>query len=1135
MAQKGRTVRVFISSTFQDMHQERDILIKKVFPELRRMCMERGVGFTEVDLRWGVTREQAERGEVLAICLAEIENCRPYFIGLLGERYGWVPDFIPDELIEDQPWLAEHQQQSVTELEIVHGVLDNPDMANHAFFYFRKPPASPAHSENQVEQNKLAVLKNCIRQSGFPVSENYPDAEAVGRLIFKDLEDAIDKEFPEQQLTPLERDRLDHQVFAESRARVYIGRQEYIDRLDDHALGTGDPLVILGESGSGKSALLANWSFSFREKHPDTFLIQHFIGSSTDSTDYIAMLRRIMVEIKERYDLQDDIPDKSDDLCTQFPKWLSMAAARGRFVLVLDALNQLEDKDNAPDLVWLPKFIPPEVRLIVSTLPGCGLDELKKRDWPAMEVQLLEPEERQQLIREYLLKLYSKRLPRNLTERIASQEQCANPLYLHALLEELRVFGKHEEIESRVDHYLQANSPEKLYELVLARLEEDYEKDRSGLVCEAMTLLWAARQGLSEPELLEIMDDLPPLLWSPLYLALLDSLVTCSGLLTFSHEFLRQAVHARYIKTPETEKAAHLRIADYFEQRDIDQRKIEELPWQIMKAKLWQRLKDCITNIEMFLELMSDERQYELTSYWLTFGKRFDMVAEYTIIINLFEQSNPDTLRLSLLIDKITIFLALNARYEEALPLAQKALDIKETIFGPNHLNVADALTLLAGQYLMSGRFEEAELLERKALGIYEAAHGPSHMQVAVHLDNLGAILVNANRFSDAEPLFKRAIEIHETCHVQNHPNTNISLATCLNNLGSLLFSTNRLSEAESLLRRALDIDETIFGSNDPRVMSTLNGLAVLLKTDNRPMEAEPLYRKALGNIESCLGPNHPSMAKPLINLAMLLYNIDQHDEAHLFFIRAHKIFKETLGPNHKFTINAQKWIQKSLHKSLGYRAQVLFRSGDMDGAIELMKRQEYIFQESKNKVGVSKSLEYQAMIYFMHGDLSGALKCYKRQETICREIKDKNGLQESLGGQANCYIRLKDMEHAMSSSKECEAICREIDNKSGLQQSLSNQGSILADRGDPDSALVLFDEQVNICREIENIPLLASSLVFQSLLLSRELGRYKEALPLAEEAIQLCIKNNLEKLESATEIRDYIQGKIRKKRFWSF
>ena len=48
-----RTIRVFVSSTFRDMAAERDVLVKRVFPEIRSMCEERGVAFSEVDLRWG--------------------------------------------------------------------------------------------------------------------------------------------------------------------------------------------------------------------------------------------------------------------------------------------------------------------------------------------------------------------------------------------------------------------------------------------------------------------------------------------------------------------------------------------------------------------------------------------------------------------------------------------------------------------------------------------------------------------------------------------------------------------------------------------------------------------------------------------------------------------------------------------------------------------------------------------------------------------------------------------------------------------------------------------------------------------------------------------------------------------------
>lgn len=151
MAESGnKVIRVFLSSTFVDFQEERSLLVKQVFPSLRRRARSRGVEIVDVDLRWGVTEEQTKRGETLPLCLAEIDRCRPYFISLLGERYGWVPpaDYYKPELLERQPWLREQMGgASVTELEILHGVLCNPEMAGHACFYLRDPAHAQAQSQ----------------------------------------------------------------------------------------------------------------------------------------------------------------------------------------------------------------------------------------------------------------------------------------------------------------------------------------------------------------------------------------------------------------------------------------------------------------------------------------------------------------------------------------------------------------------------------------------------------------------------------------------------------------------------------------------------------------------------------------------------------------------------------------------------------------------------------------------------------------------------------------------------------------------------------------------------------------------------------------------------------------------------
>jgi len=620
------------------MQAERDHLVKFVFPQLRRLCELRGVTWGEVDLRWGVTDEQAAEGKVLPICLEEIKRCRPYFIGLLGERYGWIPDALPADLLEREPWLKEHLhgKTSVTELEVLHGVLRNPEMAGHAYFYFRDPayvnsiPEKDRKgftAENAEDAEKLRNLKENIRRNGFPVRENYPDPKVLGELVLADLTAVIDKLFPEgSQPDPLDREAMDHEAYAQSRERVYIGRQEYFDRLDTHAAANDtQPLVILGESGSGKSALLANWVARYRQAHPDALVLQHYVGATPYSADWAAMLRRLMGEFKRRLDIQQDIPDQPDALRSAFPNWLYMAAASltpspspvgqervaarpgegfTKIIIILDALNQLEDRDGAPDLVWLPPVLPENVRLIVSMLPGRPLDEIQKRHWPTLKVELLSADERRKLVVEYLAQ-HAKALNAARVERIAAAPPSANPLYLRVLLDELRLVRTHEELEKRIGDYLKAETPYALYEKVIARWEQDYEGD-SDLVGDTLSLLWAARRGLTETELLQALgkdgEPMPRAKWSPLFLAMSDTLIGRGGLLTFAHEFLRKAVENAYLPTEQNQQRAHLRLADYFERQLASPRRTDELPWQLAEAKEWHGLQTLLIDGEFFPE-----------------------------------------------------------------------------------------------------------------------------------------------------------------------------------------------------------------------------------------------------------------------------------------------------------------------------------------------------------------------------------------------------------------------------------------------------------------------------------------------------------------------------------------------------
>jgi hypothetical protein len=111
MVQSSRTFRVFVSSTFSDLVEERNALQREVFPRLRALCHEHGCRFQAIDLRWAVREEAALDQRTLPICIEEIERyqhtqLKPNFIVLLGGRYGWRP--APYEI---QAALFEHISQ----------------------------------------------------------------------------------------------------------------------------------------------------------------------------------------------------------------------------------------------------------------------------------------------------------------------------------------------------------------------------------------------------------------------------------------------------------------------------------------------------------------------------------------------------------------------------------------------------------------------------------------------------------------------------------------------------------------------------------------------------------------------------------------------------------------------------------------------------------------------------------------------------------------------------------------------------------------------------------------------------------------------------------------------------------------
>ena len=1005
-----RTIRIFISSTFRDMIEDRNALMTHCWPELRRFCRELQVELVEVDLRWGIAEEQNTRNETLKLCLDEIKACRPFFIGLLGERYGWVPDddaFTAD-LKEEQPWLNAIKGKSVTELEILHGVLNNPEMAGRAFFYFRDPAYTKNKSgdflsESPSDATKQDELKGLIRRTcaekNIPLYETYPDPDSLAKLVLEQLKDAITIQFPAEEIPDIEtREARDHEAFAEVRRRTYIGRPEYIETVNRHVSGIGEPLVLLGDSGSGKSALLANWIEDWRRVHPNDLIFQHYIGGTNDSSDHWKLMRRLIVFIKSWSDDPEELPSSNDDLLRDFSIWLAKARIKAeregiRIIVILDALNQLEDKDYAHVLGWLPfEVFSNNLRLIVSTLPGGTQDITDKRALPILHVKPLSSAERERIIEDYL-KRFGKSLDEIKIKRLSMFKATENPLFLKILLDELRVTGTHDKLDERLDYYLMSEDIPSLLQKVLNRYQQDYEHDRKGLVSDVLGLIWAARRGLTETELLQLLrpsslPQLPLATWSPLRSALDESLIDRGGVLNFAHNFLRTAVENTFVPNIEKKNAFRIQLADYFDKLLLTKRSCDELPWLLQRTQSFERLRACLLNIDRFL-LIQQQNEDELLHYWVHDLDEFKTIgSSYIESFNLWEkESGHEIIHIAYVANQLSLFLLYANQYENAEPLLRKALNIHEQYYGPDHKNISKNLYNLAHLLKSTNRLNEAEPLMRRALKIIEQNNENDLSDLTIILDSLAQLLQETNQLKEAESLMRQALSINEQKFGSEHPN----VIKNLNSLGLLLQVTNRLPEAEKHLRRALKLSEQILGSEHPFVAYSLNNIAIMLKATNHNDEAELLLRRELAILEHSFGKNHSKLATCLSNLGSLLHQKGQLEEAYTLLQRALIIEEENLGD-----------IHPKVAMKLNNLAMLLMDKGEFEEAESYLRRALKIAEQSygQKHSDVATYLNGLAGVLRRTNRKQEAAQMRRRAMTIALELTRSSGFEHQ-------YLRL--------------------------------------------------------------------------------------------------------------------------------
>ncbi|XP_060546985.1 telomerase protein component 1 isoform X2 [Pantherophis guttatus] len=546
---RWRSVRIFVSSTFRDMHGERDLLIRSVFPELRARAARFCLAIQEIDLRWGITEQESQRNKQVELCLSEVSRS-DLFIGILGERYGNVPKetSLPEE--PQYEWVKTYPLgRSITELEAVQFLngSHDPTAESRAFFYLREPDflgsvpepwKKDFGAESEEASQHMTDLKEHLRKHGSlaafssyacqwgGVAQGQPfvkGLEDFGHRVLQDVWKCLQHHFIEGGESELtigskeEEGNTLQESFQESQQRRFCARTKLLNTTAAQ-MRSGKLYVVSGEPGQGKTVFLAALAEKLRKMvplvgegpPPKYHVVAHFTKAGPNQTKAQVVLDQLCSLLRKLLENPPTPPRSYRGLVTQFECLLHAVAKllkrRQCLVLLIDGADLIHAAGGELVSDWLPENMPQRVSLVLSVSSDSMLRESLKQRKDAVFIPLepLAPPDRASIVRKDLA-LHGKKLEEsafnNQMRLVLLKRGSRQPLYLSLLIQDLRLFALYEKLSERIQK-LPISLPLMMQHL-LGCMEQDH-----GLELVAMTLvsLWASRDGLMEQDLYSVLS-----------------------------------------------------------------------------------------------------------------------------------------------------------------------------------------------------------------------------------------------------------------------------------------------------------------------------------------------------------------------------------------------------------------------------------------------------------------------------------------------------------------------------------------------------------------------------------------------------------------------------------------------------
>lgn len=536
------------------MQQERDVLQNSVLPRIKELAKQYGKSIDLCDLRWGVNTlgmsEAESTAKVLQVCFDEIDKARPFFIAILGDTYGWIPDtsVVEKSIIDRNIEVDDMLGKSVTEMEIIYGALKSASSSD-VRFYFREiknkrkdlflNPDIPKHYTrgSANDKKRMRALKEKIEVQfskqvrAYSVSWNkeasrFDGMDAFAELLYQDIKEIIIQRWGTiPKLSEYERQQYQYQYAIDS-DDIYINESDFIisSKTNQKYLQLNETTihkqnyVLTSTDEHGLDALFSSLCRKYKSNGAEIIpyeCTQSVLSSSTEN-----MLRYFVAILGKREDKNADITGEAcapRDLASikMFSAVLKKMDENLDHPIILAVRNiHYLDSDNI--LEWLPLEKYQNIHFLIS----CDKVFSSPLQYKEISAEFYFQENhifsRNHLIEAYMAR-YHKELDQQVYYALLDKSNEKDNQYLELLMQRLLVLSQDdfEEIKNsgdgmdKISQYLRKiidESPDSTVDFVLEQKSLLEVETSAGFVKSVLAILSVLPYGISRTDLYRVLQ-----------------------------------------------------------------------------------------------------------------------------------------------------------------------------------------------------------------------------------------------------------------------------------------------------------------------------------------------------------------------------------------------------------------------------------------------------------------------------------------------------------------------------------------------------------------------------------------------------------------------------------------------------